>query len=85
MTVSEVPALPLQDLYDKAAALAGRPVEVDRVANGELVVVWINFGRSPPPTSPTEEGALTGFIAHMEKLAQAESGLVPSEFENQDG
>jgi hypothetical protein len=58
----------LEELYAKAEQLAGRPVEVDQTKDGKFIVLWMSFGRSPPPKADTEVLALEGFIEMMERV-----------------
>jgi hypothetical protein len=56
----------LAGLYSRAAELAGRPVEVERLENGQYIVLWMAFGMSPPYSAKDEAGALEKFIGMME-------------------
>lgn len=67
----------LKELYEKAEKLAGRPVEVDQTKDGKYIVLWMNFGRSPPPKADTETLALEGFIEMMERVRPGSE--IPSE------
>lgn len=66
-------------LYERAASLAGRPVEVEPTTDGKFIVIWFNHNRKPPPLGDTEEEALMGFIAHLELLAASAPEVLPSE------
>jgi hypothetical protein len=67
-TMSEHECLPsIEDLYAKAESLAGRPVEVDRLKNGQYVALWMRFDVPPPKSADSEVGALENFIRMMEE------------------
>jgi len=54
-----------EELYTKAAELAGRPVEVEKLTDGQFIALWMCFDVSPPKPAPTEEEALQNFIDKM--------------------
>lgn len=56
------------ELYAEAEKLAGRPVEVEKLKNGKLIVLWMRFEESPPKPGDTEEEALKNFIEKMRSL-----------------
>jgi hypothetical protein len=66
------PAL-LKALYDRAAEVAGRPVEVEKTTDGQYVVLWLNFASAPAPKKPTEEEALAAFIDMVVKLPKEDT------------
>ena len=55
-------------LYTKAAELAGRPVEVEKLQDGRFIVMWMRFETSPPEPASTEDGALQNFVDKMLQL-----------------
>lgn len=81
--MSEHVGLPsLEDLYAKASTLAGRPVEVDRLSNGQYIVLWMRFDCSPPSASMSEAGALEKFIQMMEaKSGETLPELTPEDIQ----
>lgn len=65
----------LKALYDKAEELAGRPVEVETLKDGQLIVLWMRFETSPPTPAATEKEALENFISKMLQLAQTDATI----------
>ena len=57
-----------EELYAKAEALAGRPIEVDQTVDGQFIALWMSFEKSPPKKGETEEAALENFIEHMKNM-----------------
>jgi hypothetical protein len=47
---------------EKAEAIVGRPIEVEKTKDGKHIVVWINFNSAPPPKGDTEEEAIENFL-----------------------
>jgi hypothetical protein len=60
-------------LSDRAAQLAGRPVEVEETTDGKYIVLWMNLSHPPPPKGDTEGDALLGFIKMMERIKQEDT------------
>lgn len=55
----------MKELYAEASKLAGRDVEVDQTKDGEFIVLFLQFEKSPPPKGHTEQEALENFIEYM--------------------
>lgn len=55
----------MEELLKIASDLAGREVEVEQTMDGKFVVLWMQFGASPPPKGDTKEEALKNFIEYM--------------------
>ena len=69
----------MQKLYEKAAELAGRTVEVEKTKDGKYIVLFLVLGASPPPKGDTEQEALEKFIewgkdmpAHLSSLPEVD-------------
>ena len=58
----------MQELYARAAELAGREVEVVDTADRMKIVLFMVIGRSPPPKAHTEQLALEAFIRWAEEF-----------------
>lgn len=60
----------IEELTAKAAHLAGRPVEVEKLKDGSYIVLFMSLTSPPPPKAATPEKALENFIAWMEGMPQ---------------
>jgi hypothetical protein len=60
----------------KAAELAGRPIEVHKLADGQLVVEYMRFDRPPPRRGKTVEEALNVFIEDMTAYKATPQGQI---------
>jgi hypothetical protein len=65
----------LSVLREKAAELAGRPIEVEELADGKFIVMFMNFDQNPPPKGDTELEALKNFIEYRLPQAPVEASL----------
>lgn len=61
-------------LLKKAEELAGRKLEVERTKDGSFIVLYMCFGKSPPPKGKSPEEALQGFIDYMERSRPVDPG-----------
>jgi hypothetical protein len=57
----------MEELYKRAAELAGRDVEVETTKDGKHIVLYMVFNQSPPPKGNSERDALEKFIEWAEK------------------
>ena len=57
-----------EELYAKAAELAGRPIEVEQLKDGRFIAMWMRFESPPPLPSMTEDGALLNLINMLSAL-----------------
>lgn len=64
----------MDELHKRAAELAGRDVEVEQTTDGQHIVIFMRFDKSPPPKAPTAQEALALFISWMEAHKQSEQG-----------
>ena len=64
----------LDDLIEKASTLVGRRVEVDRTKGGGYIVLYMCFGKSPPPKGSTPEEAVENFIKYAENFRPIDVG-----------
>lgn len=55
-------------LTEKASALLGRNVEVEKTRDGKYIVLFMSLTTSPPPKGDTPEEALEKFISWYEDL-----------------
>jgi hypothetical protein len=44
--------------------ILGRPLEVEQTRDGKYIVLYMNFGCSPPPKGCTPEDAIEKFITY---------------------
>lgn len=58
----------MEELLAKAAHLAGRPVEVEKLRDGSYIVLFMSLTGPPPPKAATPEKALENFIVWMEAM-----------------
>jgi hypothetical protein len=58
--------LSFEELLATAESHAGRKLDVDRTKDGKFIVLYMCFGRPPPPKGVTREEALQLFIGYME-------------------
>lgn len=65
----------MEELYAKAAELAGRPIEVAETTDGKFIALYLRFEKSPPPKGDTPEEALKLFIDFITELKKAEPKL----------
>lgn len=56
-----------KDLILKAEELLGTEPEIEKLASGKYVVMYMNFNTNPPPTGETPEEALTNFLKWYEE------------------
>lgn len=56
----------MKQLAEKASALIGRDVEVERTKDGKYIVLFMSLSASPPPKGNTPEEALSKFIEWFE-------------------
>lgn len=63
-----------EGLLQEASDLAGRPVDVDRTKDGAFIVLYMCFGKKPPPKGSTREEALVKFIEHMKTNRPVDPG-----------
>jgi hypothetical protein len=64
----------LTALHERARELCGRDVEIDRTKDGQFIVLYMCFGKAPPPKGSTHEEALTRFIEYMESSRTVDPG-----------
>lgn len=57
----------MKQLAEKASALVGRDVEVERTRDGKYIVLFMSLTASPPPKGDTPQEALEKFIAWYEE------------------
>lgn len=57
----------MEELYKRAAELAGREVEVETTKDGKKIVLFMVFNQPPPPKGADEKDALEKFIEWAEK------------------
>jgi len=65
----------MKELLKQAEELAGRPVDVEQTRDGQYIVLYMAFEKSPPPKAVTPRGALEGFIEMMLKRKGEEDNL----------
>ncbi len=46
----------------KAENILGTELEIEKLASGKFIVMYMNFNTSPPPAGDTEEEALEKFL-----------------------
>ena len=62
----------MKQLLERAAALAGRDIEIERTKDGKYIVLFMSLLESPPPKGSTEKEALEKFIAWAEARPKVE-------------
>lgn len=62
----------MEELLKRAAELAGREVEVEKVKDGKYIVLFLSLTSPPPPKGETPEKALENFITWMEGMPKRE-------------
>lgn len=63
-----------EKLLKEASDLVGRPVDVDRTKDGAFIVLYMCFGKKPPPKGKTREEALVNFIAYIKSNRSVDPG-----------
>lgn len=61
-------------LIKEASDLAGRPVDVQQTRDGNFIVLYMCFGKKPPPKGTTPEEALERFIAFLKAERSIDPG-----------
>lgn len=62
------------ELLQEASDLVGRPVDVDRTKDGAFIVLYMCFGKKPPPKGKTREEAVLNFIDYMKSNRPVDPG-----------
>lgn len=70
-----------KNLHAKAASLAGREVEVQQTKDGMFIVLYMCFGKRPPPKGTTPKEALRLFVDYMESNRTVDPGT-EEDYEN---
>lgn len=63
-----------KSLYAKAKAITGREVEVQQTKDGRFIVLYMCFGKKPPPKGATPKEALRLFVDYMEANRPVDPG-----------
>lgn len=64
----------LEELMAKASELAGRPIDVQQTKDGQYIVLYMCFGKKPPPKGATPDEALTRFIDYIRAERPIDAG-----------
>lgn len=63
-----------KSLYARAKDLTGREVEVHQTKDGRFIVLYMCFGKKPPPKGSTPKEALKLFVEYMESNRPIDAG-----------
>lgn len=71
-------------LLEKATALAGRPIEVTQLTDGQFVVEYLRFDRPPPRRGTTPEQALEYFLEDLTAYKATPEGQVEDKLNKEE-